>query len=128
MRVCGDPLVHTRGSLRSRTGEVRLGDGDDAREAEELVGGFAGAFGSTYVIRIGGPGCDVGVGAREGIEVAQDAEEDAHGGGEVAGRREARVRACAGFHLADAGLDLGTREPEGERGEGDLELTRDGGE
>lgn len=92
------------------------------------MGGFAGAFGGADVVGIGGSGRRVGVGAGERIEVVEDAEEDAHGGGEIAGRGEARVRACAGLHRADAGLDFRAGEPERERGEGDVELTRDGGE
>ncbi|MBX3317546.1 MAG: hypothetical protein KF902_11885 [Phycisphaeraceae bacterium] len=48
-----------------------------------MVGGFTGAFGGADVIGIAQVGCGIGLGASEGIEVVEDADEDAHGGGEV---------------------------------------------
>jgi len=66
-------------------GEASGIDREDARKSVEVVRGLAGTFGGTDVVRVGELCLWIGIGACEGVEVVEDADEHADGGGEVEG-------------------------------------------
>ncbi len=122
--VCwwADLWAHAGGGTRERGEEIGI-DGDDAREAVEVVRRFGRAGRCAEEDGIGGGEC-VG----EGAVVVEDTDQRGGGLGEVERRGHAGVGACAGLDEEHAVAGLGGCEPEGEVGDGDVVGLGDGGQ
>jgi hypothetical protein len=99
-------------------------------DAEEEVGGFAGAFAALHS---GGEGVGRGGGdAVDGLVVefgfVEQVEEFVGDGGEVVGDDEAGAGGAGGFEGVDTLFDVGAGEPEGEGFEGGGVLVGDAAE
>ncbi len=103
---------------------------DVAGDAEEEVGGFAGAFAALHA---GGEGVGRGCGdAVDGFVVelgfGEEVEELVGDGREVVGDNEAGAGGAGGFEGEDSLFDVGAGEPEGEGFEGGVVLDGDAAE
>lgn len=103
---------------------------DVAGDAEEEVGGFAGAFAALHAggERVVGGGGDAVDGFVIELGFDQEVEEVVGDGGEVVGDDEAGAGGAGGFEGEEAFFDVGTGEPEGEGLEGGVVLVGDAAE
>ena len=118
------------GSWRRGSGWGGVGLRGVSGDAEEEVGGFAGAFAALHS---GGEGVGRGGGdAVDGLVVefgfVEQVEEFVGDGGEVVGDDEAGAGGAGGFEGVDTLFDVGAGEPEGEGFEGGGVLVGDAAE